>query len=214
MGLSIIALTLLIRLVLFPSYLKTALNIQKLRELEPEIRRLRERFKEDPQRQAAETMKLYRAHQVNPLGGCLSLLIQLPILFALYRIFAYGLNEESLKVLYFWVPRPETVGHTFLGLVDLTQRDFWLAFLAGAFQFWQGYLSIKSSPPGMGASRLTNWQMLLLFPLMTFFIAWSLPSAVALFWAISTLVAALQQWYVVLLIRKNTGKTEANNEPS
>ncbi len=206
MGLSIVALTLLVRLVLFPSYLRTTLNMQKLKELEPEIKRLREELKGDPKKQAEETMRLYRAHQVNPLGGCLPLLIQLPILFALYRIFAFGLNEESLTVLYAWVPRPEAVGHTFLGLVDLTQKNLWLALLAGIFQLWQGYLSLQSNPQNSSSSKMMNWQMLLLFPAMTFFIAWSLPSAVALFWAVSTLIAALQQWYVVILLRRKNNQ--------
>jgi len=201
LGVAIIAFTLLIRLMLFPSYLKTMLNAQRLKDLEPRIKKLREDFKDDQKRQAEEIMKLYREHKVNPVGGCLPLLIQLPFLFALYRIFAFGLNGESLKVLYSWVPRPEVINHSFLGILDLSQRSWQIALLAAIFQLIQGYLSLKSSAaPQM--KGFMNLQMLLIFPAITFFIAWSLPSAVGLFWAASTLVAAIQQWYVVLILRR------------
>jgi len=201
MGLAIIVLTLVIRLLLFPSYLKTMLNAQRLKDLEPEIKSLREQYKDDQKKQAEEIMKVYRSNKVNPVGGCLPLLIQLPFLYALYRIFAFGLNGESLNVLYSWVPRPESINHSLLGVIDLSQKSWQLALLAAVFQLIQGYFSLKSSQTPQ-SSRFLGLQMMLFFPLVTFFIAWSLPSAVGLFWATSTLVAAIQQWYVVIILRR------------
>jgi YidC/Oxa1 family membrane protein insertase len=210
MGVAIVVLTIIIRLILFPSYLSTTLNAQRLKELEPQIKRLREEHKEDQKKQAEEIMKVYRQNRVSPLGGCLPLLIQLPILWVLYRIFAFGLNESSLSVLYSWVPKPAIVGQTFLGLVALDQKSIPLAILAGLFQLLQSYLSVKTNALTQGNSTMgkaMNWQLMLLFPVMTFLIAWSLPSAIGLYWAATTLIAALQQWYLLVILRRRRGTT-------
>lgn len=206
LGVAIIALTLLIRLILFPSYLKMMINAQRLRGLEPQVKELRGRFKTDKKRETEEIMKLYKESGVNPAAGCLPLLIQLPIIFALYRIFAFGLNENSLSVLYSWFPNPpRTVDVSFLGLLDLTKPSFWLALLAALFQLWQGYLSLKSSLTP-GKNLFVTLQTLLIFPAITLLIGMGVPAAAALYWATSTLVGAIQQWQIVFILRREDGR--------
>ena len=85
-GLSIILFTILTKVILFPLSLKQQKSMVKMQQVQPKLKEIQEKYKSDQQRQSEETMKLYKEHGVNPMGGCLPLLIQLPILFALYRV--------------------------------------------------------------------------------------------------------------------------------
>ena len=85
-GLSIILFTILTKVILFPLSLKQQKSMVKMQQVQPKLKEIQEKYKSDQQRQSEETMKLYKEHGVNPMGGCLPLLIQLPILFALYLV--------------------------------------------------------------------------------------------------------------------------------
>src|SRR4030042_5865588 len=91
-GIAIIILTLIIRLLLYPSYVKTLMAQQALKKIQPQIDEIRKLHSKDQAKQSEELMKIYQSNKVNPLSSCLPLLIQLPILYALYRVFMAGLN--------------------------------------------------------------------------------------------------------------------------
>lgn len=215
LGLAIIALTVLIRLLLYPSYRNSLKAQRDLQKVQPYIDKIKEQYKDDTQRQSQEVMKAYKENNVNLFGSCLPLLIQLPILFALYRVFIAGLSTESLAYLYSWFPNPPTELHTdflaFLNIpgltIDLTSRSIYLAVIAGVAQFIQSWLTnkytAKSQKQPSGA--MMGKMMLYVFPVITLVIAISLPSALALYWVTITVVMAVQQ----IIIYKSFEREEA-----
>ncbi len=202
-GVAIIVLTLIIRLILYPSYAQTLKAQQELKRIQPEIDEIRKRHKDNQAKQSEELMNVYKTNKVNPLGSCLPLLIQLPILYALYKVFMAGLNVDSLKLLYSWFPHiPTEINPTFLHFVpipsleiNLATPNIYLAVLAGVAQLWQSWLMMKLSPstPTTGVNKLINMQMMYLFPILTIFIGMSLPAALALYWVATTVFTAIQQ---------------------
>lgn len=218
-GVAIIALTLILRVILFPSYLGTLRSQWALKKIQPKIDEIKKLHKEDKTMQSQEMMKLYKEHKVSPLSSCLPLLIQLPILYALYRVFSVGLTADSLQHLYSWFPQvPETINTTFLAFthipalqVNLAHPNIYLAIIAGLSQLVQSWLTTKFQPAqGEGMAKAINMQMLYIFPVMTGFIAWSLPAALALYWIATTVFTALQQVFVITpagrkLIENNHG---------
>jgi len=202
-GWAVIVLTILVKLLLFPLSQKGVRTQAKMREIEPELRKIKELHKDNQQEQALKTMELYKKHHVNPFSGCLLLLIQLPIIFALYYVFLAGLKFDQ-NILYSFVSLPGTVDMNFFG-IDLTQKSLLLAFLAGASQYFQLKLSIPPVPPRTTDVKPTmqeefarnmSLQMKYFFPVMVFFIAYSISSAIALYWLVSNLFAVGQELYV------------------
>lgn len=221
LGLAIITLTFIIRLALFPSYVKTLKSQQALKKIQPHIDKIKELHKDDKTKQSQELMKLYKEHKVNPLSSCLPLLIQLPILFALYRVFIFGLTTDSLVHLYAWFPKvPEVLNTTFLAFtnipaiqIDLTAPNLYLAIIAGVVQLAQSWLMTKFQPipKGGGMASIMSKQMLYFFPIFTIFIAMSLPAALALYWVATTFFMAIQQLIVINSLNK---KPTNDNEPA
>ncbi|MBN2585539.1 membrane protein insertase YidC [Patescibacteria group bacterium] len=205
-GVAIIVLTLIIRAILFPSYLGTLRSQWALKKIQPKLDEIKKLHQDDKTKQSQEMMKIYKDHKVNPLGSCLPLIIQIPILFALYRVFSIGLTTDSLTHLYDWFPRvPEAINTTFLAFthipqlqVNLANPNMYLAITAAACQLLQSWLTTKFQPvQGEGMAKMINMQMLYLFPIMTGFIAWSLPAALALYWIATTVFTILQQLFVI-----------------
>src|SRR4029077_9575821 len=136
---AIILLTILVKLILFPITRKSIVGQIKLKGLESEIAKIKEGgfTKEET---AKKTFELYKIHKVNPFSSCLLIIIQLPILIALYLVFYHGLSSTGVA-LYPFVHFPEVIHMRFLGLIDLGQKSIILAVLAGASQFLQVHLS-------------------------------------------------------------------------
>ncbi len=208
MGVAIIVLTLLIRLALYPSYVQTLKAQRDLKKIQPEIDEIKKIHKNNQAKQSEELMKVYQTHKVNPLGSCLPLLIQLPILYALYKVFMVGLNTESLWLLYKWFPGvPTSINPTFLSFlhikaleINLATPNIYLAVLAGVAQLVQSWLMTKLTPmpaSGGGAAKIINMQMMYLFPILTVFIGLSLPAALALYWVATTVFMVIQQIIVM-----------------
>jgi YidC/Oxa1 family membrane protein insertase len=197
-GVAIIVLTIIIRLILLPSSLKATRAQKKMRDLQPEIQKLQAQYKDDKQKQSQELMKFYQQNKINPLGSCLPLLIQLPILLILYYVFRNGLNTARFDLLYPFMPRPEFINTSFFGL-NLSQPDRWiLPVIAGILQFIQGWQLTPPKQPGQqqDMSVMVSKQMLYLMPVFTIFIGGRLPSALVVYWIITTLFAIGQQWWV------------------
>jgi len=199
-GIAVILLTVLIRLVLYPLMVQSIRAQKVLSELQPKIQEIQQKFKDDKQRQTKETMALYQREKINPFGGCLPLLIQLPILIALYQVFWKGLQAGELSKLYSFVPRPEMIDPTFFGVVDLSQPSLVLAFLAGILQFIQTkMITPKTSQKKDQMSQFSGMmqkQMLYFFPIFTVFILWRLPAAIGIYWVVTTLFSIAQQYLI------------------
>jgi YidC/Oxa1 family membrane protein insertase len=197
-GAAIIILTVIIRIILLPSSLKATRAQKKMRDLQPEIQKLQAEYKDDKQKQSQELMKFYKQNKINPLGSCLPLLIQLPILLILYYVFRNGLDTARFDLLYSFMPRPETINTSFFGL-NLSQPDRWiLPVIAGGLQFIQGWQLTPKQEPGskQDMSTMVSKQMLYLMPVFTIFIGGRLPAALVVYWIITTLFAIGQQWWV------------------
>ncbi|HKY75051.1 MAG TPA: membrane protein insertase YidC [Acidimicrobiia bacterium] len=201
-GFAIIGLTVLVRLALFPLTAKQARSMQKMQLIQPELKRLQAQYKNDRQKLNEEIMKFYKENQVNPMAGCLPLVLQMPIFFALYQVlispqkrlptdsklyqaFCGDLTIEACK---------DPKGLKFLGM-DLGQRASEVAggfvdalpyFLLIALVVVTGYLQFKQTQSRQTSQA--NPQMAIMgkiFPIMFAFISYSLPSGVVLYFLVS-----------------------------
>ncbi len=200
-GIAIILLTILVKTILFPLSQRSIENQAKMNLLNPELKKIKESGlnKED---QAKKTMELYKTHKTNPFSGCLLVLIQLPIIFALYYSFARGVTIDA-NSLYSFIHAPVNINMNFLGFIDIGGKHLLgLAILTGISQFFQAYYMPK--PPksdGKDGSfqesfaKSMNMQMKYVFPFVVAFIAYSLSGAVALYWITSNIFAIGQQLY-------------------
>ncbi|MFH0805596.1 MAG: YidC/Oxa1 family membrane protein insertase [Patescibacteria group bacterium] len=208
LGLAIIILTVLIRFILYPLSKKAIQSQKAISKLQPKIKEIQKKYK-DKEEQAKAMMELYKKYKVNPMTGCLPILIQLPILIALYRVFFNGLNPEALNTLYSFIEKPESLNVMFLGLINLSQRSILLAVLAGAFQFVQSKMIMpqntnkqKGESGKMDFSSMMTKQMVYMMPVITIFIAWNLPSALPLYWIVITLFGVVQQYFTKVEVAK------------
>lgn len=199
LGLAIIALTVLIRLVLFPSFQKQLRSQKELQQLQPKLSEIKEKYKDDKEAQTKATLEIYKQNKINPFSSCLPLLIQLPILLALYRVFFTGLNGHIGGELYPFIRDPGLINTNFLGLVELTKPNYIFAGLAGVFQFVQSKMMIpkKTQGPKDKTAALMNAQLTYFMPVLTIIIALRLPAGLSLYWAVTTLFAIGQQYYIM-----------------
>lgn len=201
-GIVIIVLTLLIRLALAPSFHKSLTSQKAMNELQPKLSALREKHKDDKEAQAKAMMELYKEHKINPLSSCLPLVIQLPILIALYQVFNKALNPHydmatRLQGLYSYVQRPEVLSPTFLHFFDLSKPNIIFGVLAGLAQFWQSKLMMPKGDNQDSTMKIMSWQTTYLLPLVSVIIAIKLPAGLPLYWIVTTLFAVGQQYYIL-----------------
>lgn len=200
-GLAIIALTVIIRLVFFPLTVKTILSQRALGRISPQMKTIKDKFKNDTQAQSAAMMRLYKDNGVNPLSGCLPLLIQLPILIALYQAFGAGFKPENLDLIYGFISKPEHINQISFGFLNITSRSIFLAILTGAFQFVQlkqnqELMKNNSGDTAQKEMQALSGQMLYFFPVMIIIIGWNLPAGLLLYWITTTLFSMGEQAYI------------------
>lgn len=213
-GVVILIITILIKIILYPMTSKSIKAQKALTDLQPKLEKIKQDHKGDQQRIAQETMKLYKENKVNPFGSCLPLLIQLPVFLALYWVLQAALTSDNFDLLYPFVSSPEHINAISLGLFDLSKSgNVVLALLAGGAQYFQAKMfSTKKVPKiaGEGAkdenmAAMMNKQMMYFMPVITVLIGFQLPSGLALYWFLSTILTALQQ---LILFKKNGGKKD------
>lgn len=204
-GLAVIFLTIIIRFILHPVSMKGLRSQKALTNLQPKIKAIQEKHKNDLPAQNKATMELYRQEGVSPFSGCLPLLLQLPIIIALYQVFLKGLEPAVLQAnLYSFIPNPGQISETFLRIFSLQQSAFVIAvaLLAGVAQFFQ---SKMAGPPKTGKSTrpsspdvasLMQKQTLYIFPLITVFVIWKFGSIIGIYWLVSTLFSIGEQYLV------------------
>lgn len=203
-GLAVIALTLLIRFMLYPLAAES-IRVQKITSaIQPKMKEIQEKYKNDKEKQALLMMDLWKENKINPMSGFLFLLIQLPILWGLYRVFWDGFKNGSLSMLYDFVPNPGIIDSKFLSFVSLSEPFPVFAVVAGVLQF----LQTKMMMPSLSAKKRQNngqksqseqfaammqTQSLYVFPVVTILIFWGLPSALGLYWVVSAAFSIVQQ---------------------
>lgn len=205
-GLAVVISTVVVKFILLPLSKKAAHTQAVLKELESEVESLKEKHKDDKALQAKALMELYRSRNVSPFTMFWALLVQIPIIIALYLIFFRGgLPSIKPEILYSFVSTPESVNMLFLGFLDMAGKSWPLALLAGATQFVQAYFASPTPParvPGVEPSfkddfaRSMNIQVRYVLPVIIVFIAHSLTSAVALYWVASNTFTVIQDWWI------------------
>ena len=202
-GFAIILITILVRVLLFPLSKSSIESQKKLQELKPQIDELKAKHKDNKEAFGKATMELYKKEKINPASSCLPLLIQLPILIAVYQVFRLGLSNGSFDVLYSFIPNPGTINSMFLGFINLAEPNTVLALLAGASQYVQSKMIMnikgdkgKEEKKGGNMADVMGKQMLYMMPLFTVFIGMSLPSGLVLYWLISIVLTVLQQYLI------------------
>ncbi len=192
-GWAIVALTLIIRLLLYPLTFKGMVSMNKLKELSPKIKEIQAKYKKDPQKMNAKMMELYKKHGANPMGGCLPMLMQIPIFFAFYRVL---LNTIELK-------------HApwFGWIQDLSVMDpyFILPVLMGATMFWQQTLTPTNFTDPMQEKIMKFLPLIFTFFFITF------PAGLTLYWFTNNLFSVAQQYYVNRIFDRHKAAKEANH---
>ncbi len=208
-GIAVIILTFITRAIIFPLSHRAILTQRKMRAIEPEMKQVKEKFKKDKQEQTRQTMALYKAHGISPFSGFLMLLVQLPILIALYRLFSGGIQFSSGE-LYSFVSLPTEIRTVFLGLIDIFKSNYILAALAGITQFFQMYLAMpKIVKPDANSnsfsdqlSRSMAIQSRYIMPIFIFFIALRFSSGIALYWTAMNVFAIVHEAIVAYRAKK------------
>ncbi len=173
-----------------------------MNDLQPKLNELREKHKDDKEGQARAMMALYKDHKVNPLSSCLPLLVQLPILIALYQVFSKALSNH-LSGLYSFIHFTGTISPKFLGLIDLSKHSgqttpgIVLAVLAGAAQFWQSKMMLPAQAGQDTTTKAMQMQTTYVLPIISIVIAMKLPAGLPLYWIVTTLFAVAQQYYII-----------------
>lgn len=200
-GLAIIIVTLLIKGVLFPFTFKMLKSQRAMQELQPKIAEIREKYKDDKEKMAAELMEAYKENNVNPMASCLPLLIQLPIFWALYRVLTDGLQSIDPAELYGFVAHPGTIDTMFLG-INLAEISIILAVLAGIAQYFQVTRTMSQRPAkevakssgAMDEAMMANMNKMMKYflPGMTLVLGLtSLPGGVMLYWLATTFLTVV-----------------------
>ncbi len=197
-GVAIILITLIVRLLLLPSFHKSLKSQKAMTDLQPKLNAMREQHKDNKEAQAKAMMDLYKEHKVNPLASCLPLLIQLPLLFALYRVFIFGLGTQDLQAqLYSFVHNPGHLNPVFLGLTDLSKPNIYFGIVAGLLQFIQSKMMVKTQSNSDATAKAMAIQTVYMLPALTVLISLKLPAGLPLYWMVTTLFAIGQQYYIM-----------------
>jgi len=176
-GIAIIILTILIKVIFWPLGNKSYKSMKEMQKLQPKIAELREKYKDDKQKLSQETMGLYKTHKVNPLGGCLPIVIQIPVFFGLYKVLLYAI-ELRHSPFFFWIQ-------------DLSAKDpyYITPIIMGATMFMQ-----QKMTPTMGDPMQAK--IMLIMPVVFTFLFLNFPSGLVLYWLFNNIISIGQQVYI------------------
>jgi YidC/Oxa1 family membrane protein insertase len=205
LGLAIILLTLLIRVVLFPLFYKSAKSQMIMQKIQPLIQKIQHDHKDNKEKQAQALMDLYKKYKINPFSSILMLFVQIPVLIALYSLFRADFSNMNFSVLYSFISAPAHINTIFLGLIDLRSRSIIMVVLAAVAQYFQGALTLPKTEKGkeVSAAEKMTRQMIYYTPLFTVLVFWNMPSAIGLYWLITSLFSVGQQIYINKKVKVN-----------
>jgi len=211
-GLAVIVLTLVVKFILLPLSVKSVRTQQTMKKVKPKIDEIKEKYGDNKEEQAKKMMEAYSEYNVNPFTGIFTIIIQFPIIIALYYVFYNGgLPEINTDLLYSFTQIPEMVDMVFFG-TSLAEQSLVIALIAGASQFLQTWVSNKLSPGTDTAEEAKKkptdpsfidefkenigGKFMYILPGVVFAISYSLPAVVAVYWATSNFFQLFQTVYV------------------
>jgi YidC/Oxa1 family membrane protein insertase len=195
-GVAIIFLTLFVRLLFWPLTHKSTVGMKRMQEIQPKMKELQARFKDNPQRLQQETWALYREHKVNPLSSCLPMLIQIPVFIALFNVLRSAVELRYAPFL--WIAdlsEPEALFASWFPFGGLNVLPVLMAVTTG----------LQSAFTPSTGDRQQQRMMMVVMPAMMLFMFYSFPSALSLYWFLSNLFSIVQMW----MIRRSTGASAA-----
>ena len=192
-GVAIILLTVIMKALFFPLTVKSMRSMKAMQAIQPQVNQLRSKYKNDTAKLQQETMALYRQHSVNPLGGCLPMIVQIPVFYALYVALSVAVEIQNAPFICFgrassWLP---LLGGKELWICNLADYDptYILPLLMGASMFVQ-----QKMTPVMGDPRQAK--IMLMMPVVFTFMFLNLPSGLVLYWTLSNVLQIAQQYYM------------------
>jgi len=189
-GLAIILITVLIKTLFWPITHKSQVSMRKMSELQPIIKEIKAKYKDNPQMMQMKTMEAYKANKVNPLGGCLPMFIQIPVFFALYSTFRSAV--ELRHVSFLWcsdLAKPDTIGTIFSLAINPLALIMVFSMLA------QQMLTPTTGDPNQK-------KMMMFMPLIMLIFMYNMPAALTLYWTVNQLISIIQQYYTNRAIKK------------
>jgi len=223
-GLAIILTTLVVRVLMIPLYRANIKSQREMAIVQPILKEIQTKYKDDRQKLSEEMMKVYKEHNVNFFAPFMVLIVQLPILIAIYQVSLNIFKPEKYPELYSFITLPETFDSNFFGLLNVADtRNIILALLVGLSQYYQLKLIVKRTQPAKSKdtkkskkkkpdkpeepdfATTLNKQMLFLMPILVTGFAYSLPVTMSLYWITTTLFTIGQEFFLIKRVDKAEG---------
>jgi YidC/Oxa1 family membrane protein insertase len=189
-GVDIIILTLLVKILFFPLSNKSYKSMSEMRKLQPQMERLRAQYKDDPQQLNKELMELYRRYKINPLGGCLPMLVQLPVFIGLYQAFLHAIELRQAPF-FGWIQdlsQPDRLGSIALPFIEPPGIPVLTLLMGGTMWVQQAMTPMGGDP--------TQQKIMMLMPLVFTIMFVNFPSGLVLYWLVNNILSIAQQyWY-------------------
>jgi YidC/Oxa1 family membrane protein insertase len=198
-GIAIIIITFIIKILFWPIQAKSIRSMKEMQKFQPLMAKLREKYKDDPQKMNVEMMKLYKEHKINPFAGCLPMVVQIPVFFALFAMLRTAIELRGAHFL--WIKdlsQPDTIAH--LAGFGLNP----LPLVMGATMIWQ----MKLTPSGGDPKQQ---QMMMIMPVVFLFICYNMSSGLVLYWTVQQVLSIAQQWWSM---RQSNDKSVAGSQPA
>jgi len=208
-GIAIIATVFVVKFILLPLSIKAVKTQKIMKEIEPKLKELKEKNKDDREAQARAIMDLYKEAGLNPFASMFVILLQIPLVIALYFAVSSGggvaLPEINTELLYSFIPNPGTATMNFLGLIDIASKSLPLALAAGVAQYAQVVFTMPALAPKAADAepsfkddfmRTMQLQLRYVMPVIIFFVAYTISAAIALYFLVSSVVAIGQEYVV------------------
>ena len=200
-GVAIIFITIIVKLLFWPLTHKSTVSMRRMQKIQPLVKEIREQYKDDPQKMNRKVMELYREHKVNPLGGCLPILFQIPVFFALFNTLRGAIELRQASFL--WVAdlsMPDTLPWLLLGLPIRP-----LAILMGITMFIQQYLSPSSGDP-------SQKRMMYFMTIFFMFIFYTMPAGLTLYWTTNQVLTIIQNLFISKLETTDGGSKNGSTK--
>lgn len=178
-GLAVLVMVIIVRTLILPLSIKQVRSSKAMQAIQPELAKIKQKYKDNPEKQQQETMRLFQDNKVNPMAGCLPLIVQMPVFIALYNSIIHNKYLYEHSFLWLQLGKPD---HTFI-----------LPLLAAATTFLQTRMMMKMNPsPQQGAMQF----MMFVYPVLIFFMSYQFPSALPLYWFLSNLYTIVQNYFL------------------
>ena len=186
-GIRIILLTILVRLVFWPLTHKSTVSMRRMSEIQPKMKEIREKFKDNPQRLQQETWALYRDNKVNPLASCLPMLVQIPVFIALFTVLRSAVELRYAPFL--WIADLSEPEKLFPGIFPFGGLNILPVLMAVT-------MGLQSALTPSAGDKQQQRMMMIMMPIMMLVMFYSFPSALSLYWTLSQVLSIVQMWYI------------------